>query len=451
MSRIVINLQETWNNQIVFWLQSALGNIQGGGVLYPLNVVGNSVFDQVKQGALQLNAVKMAGELLYQDLATHNAVQQAIQQAQAISQGMAPIYVHAVDGNDAEELPWETLFTPQNEFLALHRRWPIGRMASSTVSFAGNIHQFRSRLRLMAILTAAQVDAIYEWRALHQAISAGPLEVQLRVLVCQDTVKSEIENLGSNLISVDFLPTDLNDLEREIQTFSPNILHFFCHGSTLGGPHLQLASRADWSAGKAHGSVALDASQLLQIPNITQFAWLMTLNCCRGAAPAADISSLARGLVVAGIPAVLGMRETVTSNDANLFCEAAYRAILAEIHTCVNSGAARTGVEWVKLLFEPRRRLAQQHGAGQTLTGAAAATKQWTLPVIYVRPEPFELEIPQPAQLLTPEERLQLQTRLAVLRTYYDDQLAQPNLPPEALAALAEIKAEIDRLEAQLA
>lgn len=456
MSRTIVNVQETSNNQFFFWLYSALGNIAGFATLCPLTVINHQVFQQVKQGPLQVDTIKLAGQCLYQDLATHQAVQQAMQQALAIppgTQNIAPIYLHIVDGNEvAEELPWETLSTPQGQFLALDRRWPIGRIASSSTTLSSNAHPFRSPLRLMAFLAAAGVDATEEWRALYRAVNASPLQVELRVFVCQDNLKTEIDNLNSNFVRADFLPTDLNRLEQEIRAFSPNILHFFCHGSTQGGPHLQLASRADYQVGKLHGSVTLDASQITQIPNITQYAWLITLNCCQGAAATADVSSLARQLVVDGISAVLGMRETVTSNDANLLCESLYSAILPEIQNLVTAGnTPRVTIEWATMLRESRRQLAQQHGPGQPLASAAAGAKEWTLPVIYVRPEVFELEVVQPVQPLTQLERLERQATLGVLRKYYEDQIAQPDLPAEALAALAEIKAKIDELEQQLA
>lgn len=455
MSRTIVIVQETSDNQFFFWLQSAIGNIAGFATLCRLNVINHQIFHQIKQGPLQANTIRLAGQYLYQDLATHQAVQQAIQQALAIppgTQNVAPIYLHIINGNEAaEELPWETLSTPQGQFLALDRRWPIGRIASSSIALNSNVHLFQSRLRLMAFLAAAGVDATDEWRALYRAISAVPLEVELRVFVCQDNLKTEIDNLGNNLIRADFLPTNWNDLEREIQTFSPNILHFFCHGSTVGGSHLQLASRADYLAGKPHGSVAIEASQISQIPYIDQYVWLVTLNCCQGAAPAADMSSMARQLVADGISAVLGMRETITTNDANLLCEALYKAILVEIQNFVNSNTRRTAIEWVTMLFEPRRQLVQQHSPGQPLANAAACVKEWALPVVYVRPEIFELEVVQQVPPLTQLERLKLQATLGVLHKYYENQIAQPDVPPEALTALAEIKTKIDELEQQLA
>lgn len=453
MSRTIIKILEVSDNQFIFWLDSAPGNIADFATPRPLNIISHQIFQQVKQGPLQANTMSLVGQHLYQDLATHQAVQQALQQALAIpaaTQTMAPIYLHIMNGNQTmEELPWETLCTQQGQFLTLDRRWPIGRIASSS-NLNSNVHLFQSRLRLMAFLAAAGVDATEEWRALFRAVRASPLEVELQVFVCQDNLKTEIDSLSSSFIRADYLPTDLDDLEQEIIAFSPNILHFFCHGSTQGGPHLQLASRADYMAGKPHGSVALDASQIMQIPNIVQYAWFITLNCCQGAAAAADISSLARQLVVDGISAVLGMRETISSNDANLLCEALYKVILDEIQNLVTANMPRVAIEWVTMLREPRRRLAQQRSPDQPLAHAAAGTKEWTLPVIYVRPEIFEVEVVQPFQPLPLSERLERQASLEVLRKYYEGQIVQPDLPAEALAALAEIKAKIDELEQQL-
>jgi hypothetical protein len=450
MTRTIVNVQETWDEKIAFWLQYALGDIPDFGKQAILeNILDNPIFGQLREGQLQDDTLKLAGEFLFQKLSAHHPVEKAITLALAIIQDMAPIFIHVVDGNEAESWPWEILCNNQVSFLALDPRWPIGRIASSAVSLS-NSHIFDSELRLMVILAAAQVDATPEWQALYQAVAASPLNIRLRVLVCQDNLKTAIEALNKPGISVDFLPIDINVLLQEIGDFAPNILHFFCHGSTVNGPHLQLASRNDWLGNKAMGSVTINAQELSQVPNIIQFVWLVTLNCCQGAAMVEDASSLARSLVSKGIPAVIGMRETVTSNDANLFCRSLYASIMKELQACLNSGKSRTQIEWAKTLLEPRKRLAQHHGSGAPLTSAAAKTKQWTLPIIYVRPEPFELEIPQPAQPLSPEERLKLELNLALFKQFRDTQRGQPDLPPTALAVLAEIDTRISELETLL-
>ena len=288
------------------------------------------------------------------------------------------------------------------EFLSLGRDWPVGRIVDSSAYAVERAVE--PPIRITVVLAAAGSKPCYgsschEWEALKNAVSTAQFKVTLQVFVCADDLKQDIENssLPPNAIiqEVRTVPRqeDIQDLFNAIKGFGPNILHFFCHGSCTPSPHLELASRADYTTGATDGSIDVYARDLWDATgrDLEPHIWLVTLNCCQGAAPAADAHSLASELVEKGFPVVIGMRETVASIDAHAFCEAFYRALLDVIKRYSLSGRIVSNVEWSQLMHEPRIRLRDRHLNGRPLTQAESESKEWTLPVIYIRNRDFKL------------------------------------------------------------
>ena len=140
-------------------------------------------------------------------------------------------------------------------------------------------------LRIMALLTAAGVDARPEWEALKAALDASPVPVEVRLFVSQDDLKLHLDGLNDPRVTAEFLPGDF-DLAAIVgqQPLPPHIIHFFCHGSAEGGATLHLATRADQIAGSGLGSVAIEPNDLRRVAGLDRHLWLVTLNCCQGAA-----------------------------------------------------------------------------------------------------------------------------------------------------------------------
>ena len=122
----------------------------------------------------------------------------------------------------------------------------------------------------------------------------------------------------------------------------------------------------------------------------------MVLNCCEGAGVGAEA-----GFAVAGIVSgaeghrsgVVGMREPVVSDTANLLTKALYSKLLTDLAARIDAaGQSLQPVDWPHLVVAARDRLARSRH-GMLLSQAAASTKEWTLPVIYVRPDEFNLQV----------------------------------------------------------
>lgn len=337
-------------------------------------------------------AVAKYGRLLREKLvAAHTAVRDALADSLRAPAGeVRPVYF-MITAEPAEGLHWEALCTDTGSFLALDRRWPIGRMAHSGRDWdSAGPRPFTPPLRIMAVISALGVDGRPEWRQLYEAVKAARkagLPVRLRVLVGEQELLDELRPLGEAEVEVETLRGGGEQLENEVNAFAPQILHFFCHGTTSFGSRLEFATIADRDdEARATGSITLTDSQLVNLQAMKQL-WLVTLNSCQGAQGGSGVRSLAHTLVAdGGVPAVVGMAEPVDASDAHAFCGAFYGAVLEDIRAAAQTPAGGSAeVEWARGLYSPRRRLADAHQD-------AAQSRQWLLPVLYVGVTPFAIQ-----------------------------------------------------------
>jgi hypothetical protein len=307
----------------------------------------------------------------------------------------------------------------------------------------------------MLIASAAHVDSMPEWKSFYNAVKRTEIELQLQIFVCQEELKIAIERLNDARVTVQYLSSKL-ELLNAIQAFAPHILHFFCHGSTDGGAHLRLANRADWDGEDPRGSIIIVPNDLDQFTsaNVSGNVWLVVLNCCQGSAVVAhatsleDTYSLARSLVTQGFPAVIGMREPIASGDAHVFCQAFYPSVFSILQETEQQGKAGTDfteVEWARALYQPRAQLRDLHAENQPPAVAAAACKEWTLPVIYIRPELFKLRVRSTNSALSEDEKKKLLGQLRALRAGRETLQTLPEVPQAVLADIDQRMADLEK------
>ena len=441
MKKMLLRVQGQQNGPEFIWLEHADDITVAQDNMSPFN--SNPVADaivQMGQGVLIPEIVGAAGHWLYEKIVENSSVQSALNVVLNLNEDF-PIYLELrTDG--AEALPWEALRKPDGGFLTLDPRWPIGRLV--TTKDERQEYHLDSHVKVTVVLAAAGIDARAEWDGLWDAISAANVPVNLQVLLCQDDLAEHINSLQIPGATVSFF-NDEAEVSQAIRNFEPNIIHFFCHGATdHKTPRLLLATRGGWITGES--SVQLYPSQLGAGPtNIN--AWLVTLNCCRGAAPVEQAQSLARSLVLEGFPAVIGMREVVASTDANIFCREFYNVVFDELEKCLQADGNWFEVCWPMMLHGARQRLALQHANGLPLHHAAAELKEWTLPTLYVRKMPFRIRARSRNDHLSEPESQKKQANLTALRQARDMMQASPGIPA---AALAEIDQRIAQLVAEL-
>lgn len=439
MKRMIVRIQveESGNDKV--WLEEVDANIANADVISTLasTPVANAI-DQMRQGQLAPKMVSQAGQWLYQLLSANQSVQQALQLALSVNGDQYPIYIE-IRSDHADELPWETLFSPSGSFLALDGRWPIGRIASSKDDTKK--YYFNPPVKIMVVLAATGVDATPEWDALWSVISAARVPAKVRVMLCQDSLKQQIDSLQNPSITTSYFG-DVFDLQNAIEQFDPNIIHFFCHGATEPTPRLLLSTRADWLMQKS--SVQISPANLAALNPTTRNTWLVTLNCCLGAAPVAQAQSLARRLVMEGFPAAIGMREMVASTDAHIFCRGLYNLVLTELVKADEE--SQVEICWAKLLSEARARLAHHHANGLAMPAAAEELKEWTLPVLYTKRQPFIIRGSSKNDNLTTEEKHNIQVKLNLLQQARDEMIVAA-APQEVLDAF---EARITQLKGEL-
>jgi CHAT domain-containing protein len=457
MPRTIVRVQENFEGPDRFFLE-APKTVPGGRVGYTLaSQPGATPFAELRNGAPLAEGVRVAGASLYTALSQHPAVLQAF--ATALTQmqgGESPICI-LLESANADLLPWESLYENVNGFLALDSRWPIARLKEAQVDVIAEF-TLVPPLRILAVLSAAGSDdtlrapGMPEWEALWTALmanqAANGIPVRLQVLVGEDDLKSHIDAIvrPPRLEVAVELISDKDKVLDTILSFRPQLLHFFCHGNTKGTPHLSIGTRGDWE-GLGDGSVAITANELRQQGDKGQAVWLVTLNCCESAAQSKDARNLASSLVTAGFPAALGMREMVDTQNAHLLTRSFYRTTLQLISAVPENAAART-FEWPCTLLAARNRLATDNGPkGVPLPEAAREAKQWTIPVMYTRVEPFLLKrvVANPAI-----DKLQLARTAQEIQKKYNE-VATMELPAGLKEGiLADFQKELKQIEAQI-
>jgi CHAT domain len=342
---------------------------------------------------LDADAMQAVGQTLYQAIVAHPDLAQSLTNAlRTQPPARYPVFVEIDSISRVETLPWEALCDLDGNFLGLDERWAIGRIVDGARTSVGAA-EFTPPLKLAVVLSCLWVPAADEWQALRDNLRAVPgLPVEVLVLTSEEDLAAAIAATPDLPVTVEQVPPDTAALQERVSAFDPHVLHFFCHGSAQGSPHVEVAVHSDWVIPPPYNSLFLEAAQIRDLtPRTADRPWLLVLNCCESAAGAdrENLQSLALMLVRdAALPAVVGMREPVTSSDASLFTRAFYAGLLGELSSRLD-GSVQPGepFDWARYVVRARERLRDKYRMPPSV--AARSTQDWTLPVVYSRPEPF--------------------------------------------------------------
>ncbi len=252
---------------------------------------------------------------------------------------------------------------------------------------------------LPPVLSCLGIRAQGELDALRRAIrQAGCDNVELLVVTSEEQMVLQIRSVLAagkcpEVTRVESMPDDLDGLRRMISGFGPHILHFFCHGSVEGSPHIAIATTNDWRDKQGISSITAEANEFGGFTRRTDdLPWLIVLNCCEGAGVkgAGNSQSLALSLVLNGTSAAAkGMREPVQRSTANKLTEAQYGKVLSDLAARIEAPAdSPQPLDWpLSPPSSARDRLATVYGKPRSAT--AACRKEWTMPVILCSPKKF--------------------------------------------------------------
>ncbi|HEX4952431.1 MAG TPA: CHAT domain-containing protein [Thermoanaerobaculia bacterium] len=383
---------------------------------------------------------RTVGQTLYTALVAHPELKAELRQA-LLSQGTILIDDQF---SFAQSLPWEALFDDQVGFLALVDQVRLGRAVMKTGAPPVE-RRLDQSLRVLAVLAAAggdtQATAEAEWKGLTQGLKAAKLPWRLQILGSDEVVKEKVEAAADPAVKFEFLASR-ESIRNAVESFKPHVLHFFCHGFNEPSPILELATRSDQELAKPRGSVALEEADFSELRQACPEVWLVVLNCCLGAAAGGQSQPLARLLVRQGYPAVVGMQEPIDRRDAHCFAAVFYEGLARYLRKAIKSPPP-VPIDWPLLMVEPRKRLCRQH---RPTLSQAHLTKPWTLPVLYVSREPFQLsEVNVKSQEPLEGASLEVQSQIEGLQLARAALAAQPGTEP----LLADIDARIAELKQQ--
>lgn len=388
------------------------------------------VFDALAEGPTA-DVVTAAGRLLFDAVTAPQPVRDLLTVALAVQDPeRRPLYLDLSNAEDSLALPWEALCTSTGRFLALHPRWPVGRILAGDRK-ADPKGILEPPLRLAAVLSCLGLTAREEWDALHKAVESSGAPVEVLLLLSEQDLYDEIDGLDLPWLRPELIPTEFRELRDLVTGFAPHLLHFFCHGKAEGGPHLEIATAATLlnPSAPGHRLEAESIRDLVAAP--TAAPWAIVLNACSSAAggrDAVDTHSLAARLVVEqGVPAVIGMREPVLRADAARFTGAFYAALFADLRRWVDDRATDVAIDWAGYTVDARTDLCRARDV--LLDAAAGRYKEWTLPAVVVRPTQFTLDVVDAP--VAPEVRERAVRMASGLMAVLGD--FPPGTPPETM------------------
>jgi hypothetical protein len=345
------------------------------------------------------DAVRAHGRLIFQKLSTHPSVQKAIEWVLAAAPEEEKALYFSLTAQDAERLCWEAIYSEDCEFLALDRRWPIARMTESLRDASEMPREFEPPLRVLALISAANIAGQErEWQELRDAVVHARAELPIHVTVMSgtnaviDAVKADIAG-GLPDVVVEPLSDDREALSDRLLELRPHIVHFFSHGRVAAGvSQLELATLLDELMKNPSGSLRLRIGDLKSFQALRD-SWLVTLNCCQGAQASERLHSLAHQIVLEIAPAAIGMLEPIDAADAHVFTRNLYQALFDEIVRATRAlpPGGTVPVQWCRVLQRPRRVVSRTHDDDPN------SHREWTLPVLYVRQDPFTICAPKSA------------------------------------------------------
>jgi hypothetical protein len=260
-------------------------------------------------------------------------------------------------------------------------------------------------VRIFAVISALGVAGQEkEWKHLRDAVAnawADGLDVRLRVLVGEkglfNAISQEIAN-GLPWAEVAPVAGSGSRVTADIKRWQPNIVHFFCHGASEGGRQwLEFGTASDYTNPNANrsGSVTIEADQVVNLGVELDNPWLMTLNCCEGARPTDDLTSIAHQVVSTAFPAAIAMLEPVDADDAHELTRALYGSLFPELSKVADTlkKSSKAEFEWAYVMHEARVAINVRHKSN------SASRKEWVVPALYVRGvDPMKFERPSVAE-----------------------------------------------------
>ncbi len=357
------------------------------------------------------------GTTLRQALSVHTAVDAELVQlfgTGAPNQGKLHF---AFSTPGAEMYRWEAICNAMNRFLALNGSCSVNRIPISGATQSLPLRTFSGPIHLVAFLSPAGVQSEGEFDVITAAVAGARkrgLEIKTTIYLGEQGLltRAQADVAAGRLTDVIVrpIPATAPGIEAALRGDSPQILHFFCHGSAQAGEQLlEFASINDNDTDEPSGSILLSVERLWEVLVAIGTVWATVLNSCCGAKAVPRLYSMAATLVSrGGSPITVGMAEEISDDDATLFARFFYEdalELLRQAITPLQPGAG-TVIDLAPAVARARKELHAKYEHDE-----ADAFGRWCLPVLYQRKEPLRV-----TRLTDPEMRSRIEAVAQALR-----------------------------------
>ncbi|MBL8253175.1 MAG: tetratricopeptide repeat protein, partial [Candidatus Competibacter sp.] len=281
---------------------------------------------------------------------------------QAAGTRILPLIVESADPL-IQSLPWECLHHPEHGFLGKHPGFSLTRRLSAAPPVAAE--PLKGPLKVL-LFTALPDDLDQEKERLDTESEQANVLEALDPLIHQGLVQLTTPDDGR-----------FDHFRRLLKTQDFHLVFLSGHGKFNADPLLGPTGAWFWFEGADGRSDPVEGKDLAQAFSGTAVQAVVLSACQSGKSASADLgSSLAVRLLHAGLPHVVGMRESVLDVAGIHFAHALCKAMGRQERLDVALQLARAAIAEAPALAGPRRDVS---GATEQSWG------QWCLPLLYSR------------------------------------------------------------------
>ena len=298
------------------------------------------------------------GTVLWQTLDADEALRNARQQA---GQAILPIVI-ASDDPAILQLPWETLYHPDDGFLGRHKGFTLSRTIPSLTTGLPDIEQGPLRILLFSSLP----DNLGK-------------EDQLQIETEQGLVLEALGQWRQSGHVVLEMPDDgrFSEFKRQLTSFKPHLVYLSGHG-VFEHDSLNHHDKGYFLFENEHGNAGelVDEEQLADAFTGASVQGVILSACQSGQAASSSLNNgLMYRLAQKGIPHVIGMRESILDRAGIQFAHAFFESLIEKQGIALALQEARQAI---------KHPLKDDEGAKKSIL-AELSLGQWCLPMLLSR------------------------------------------------------------------
>ncbi|MCB9446422.1 MAG: tetratricopeptide repeat protein [Ardenticatenaceae bacterium] len=315
---------------------------------------------------VQEEHLQQIGQQLWQVLDVAEPLAQARQQA---GSHILPIIIES-DSAAIHQLPWETLYHPEHGFLGKHNGFTLSRRIPDG---AGQLPDLQTGPLRVLLFTSLPDDLDADKERLDVEEEQAQISEALTPWIAQGLIELKMPDDGR-----------FSTLQEFLRTFQPHLLFLSGHGKFVNEPHQANEPFSIFLFEDEHGRSQPIHEKAIADAFLGRGLGCVVLNACQlGKTASADLTNgLTWRLNRAGIPYVVGMRESVMDRAGTLFSRAFGDAVARQERIDV---ALQAGRQAIHTPLKDSPRLASGILPPDASGLAEQSLGQWCLPLLLAR------------------------------------------------------------------